>query len=240
MQSKQASLPTKTLQHKNWGIRYAEYYFPYSSPKLSDFSPQNPALKALPVVKGGRQAAWFIRVANEQPAVLRQYRRGGLVARILTDQYLWLGEAHTRSWQEFNVMAYLYTHGVSVPYPIAALWTRCFIYYRAALITERIPGARTLAGVLKQDYILPVAKAIKHMHDVGVYHADLNATNILIDDKDAVWLIDFDRARYLEELRFANYKNNLYRLRRSLLKLKGREGRLWFEQLLSAYQRLSM
>src|SRR5699024_11257829 len=60
-------------------------------------------------------------------------------------------------------------------------WHRHGFYYRAALATERVLGARTLASTLNQVSPRPVARAIKKMHDAGVFHADLNAFNILLD-----------------------------------------------------------
>src|SRR5690606_2432801 len=45
-------------------------------------------LYAKPVGAGGRQAAWFVQ-GDFGRAVLRRYRRGGLVARLIADRYLW-------------------------------------------------------------------------------------------------------------------------------------------------------
>src|SRR5699024_2991061 len=137
-----------------------------------------------------------------------------LFRSLLHDQYLWLGEQKTRSWAEFEVMRYLYDLEVPVPEPIWASWHRHGFYYRAALATERVLGARTLASTLNQVSPRPVARAIKKMHDAGVFHADLNAFNILLDAEQAVWLIDFDRARRCRQLSFAQRKNNLRRLQR--------------------------
>ena len=65
------------------------------------FDPQTPALEASLVTSGGRAAAWFVRVGAFD-AVLRHYRRGGLVAKFVQNRYLWIccavsGEAACQS-----------------------------------------------------------------------------------------------------------------------------------------------
>src|SRR5690625_5699225 len=86
-------------------------------------------------------------------------------------------------------MRYLHDLGVPVPEPIWASWQKHGFYYRAALATERVLGARTLASTLNQASPRPVARAIKKMHNAGVFHADLNAFNILLDAEKVVCLI---------------------------------------------------
>lgn len=54
------------------------------------------------------------------------------------------------------------------------------------------------------------------MHNAGVNHTDLNIHNILIDDKDKVWIIDFDKCRKQEHGDWK--KQNLERLLRSFKK----------------------
>ena len=54
----------------------------------------------------------------------------------------------------------------------------------------------------------------------GVNHTDLNIHNILIDDKDKVWIIDFDKCHQASEGRWREL--NLERLKRSFLKEKGK------------------
>ena len=70
--------------------------------------------QASKVGQGGRQAAWFVNGPFGQ-AVLRHYRRGGLVARFNESSYLWQGASRTRSWREFQVMSYLHNKGLAVP-----------------------------------------------------------------------------------------------------------------------------
>ena len=48
-------------------------------------------------ITGGRGSVFFLDDAAQQ-LVLRRYRRGGLVARISLDRYLWLGETRNRAF----------------------------------------------------------------------------------------------------------------------------------------------
>jgi 3-deoxy-D-manno-octulosonic acid kinase len=115
--------------------------------------------------------------------------------------------------------------------------------YRADLLTRRIEGAQTLADRLAQASLGPVlaqrvGRTIARLHAANVWHADLNAHNILIDSNDAVWLIDFDRGR-LRKPKLAWQQANLARLRRSLDKLgakrlEGFDAQFW-HPLLAAY-----
>ena len=91
----------------------------------------------------------------------------------------------------------------------------------------RIPSAQTLADILPGNpggpelaagFWKSTGKCIRRFHDAGVWHADLNARNILLDDELRVFLIDFDRARFTPG-KAVNGKGNLDRLKRSLVKL---------------------
>jgi 3-deoxy-D-manno-octulosonic acid kinase len=68
-----------------------------------------------------------------------------------------------------------------------------------------------------------VAQAIRHMHDAGIFHADLNLTNLLVRTDTTspdVRIIDFDRGRvYPQPLSHSQREKNLRRLRRSWRKL---------------------
>ena len=59
-------------------------------------------LNAVAVGQGGRQAAWFVQGEFGQ-GVLRHYRRGGLIARLSADRYIWKGAAATRSLSRTSV-----------------------------------------------------------------------------------------------------------------------------------------
>ncbi len=182
------------------------------------FDPQTPCLDAHPVTAGGRAAAWFVRVAGFD-AVLRHYRRGGFVAKFIKNRYLWTGFAHTRSSQEFDLLLTLWRFGLPVPRPLGAAAWRSGLTYRAALLTQRIPHAKPLAQCVDLETWRRAGVAIADMHQMGVWHADLNVYNVLFDDQAKVWLIDFDRGRLMAFLTPAQRARNLSRLLRSLKKL---------------------
>jgi len=206
--------------------------------RLADAGPEvfNPAHygdRARPVDAGGRQAAWFVEGQGWQ-GVLRRYRRGGMIARISRDAYLWNGESRTRSFREYRLLVALRAQGLPVPAPLAAAYWRQGPIYRAAIVVERIPGVRPLAQALTEPLWQPVADAIVRMHRAGVWHADLNAFNILIGNDGRVWLIDFDRGTQ-GALSERQRQANLDRLRRSLRKVAGEAGDRFWMRLRDSY-----
>ena len=174
------------------------------------------------VAAGGRGAAWIVPGADGGEWVLRHYRRGGLPAKLIEDTYLWTGLGYTRPWREWHLLAELHALGLPVPRPVAARVTRNRIGYRGDLITRRVPYARSLAELLVAGSTVPIpwpaiGTCIRRFHEAGVWHADLNAHNILVDRTGGVWLIDFDRG----ERRSGDVawkQENLARLKRSLRK----------------------
>lgn len=228
------------LDSRTFHVHHGQYHTLYANPlgRVFDetlFDPENPDLRAEKVSKGGRQAAWFIDLPIDMQGVLRFYRRGGLVGKVVQQRYAWMGAGNTRSWAEFVVMQYLQSRiPQHVPMPLAAMYQRFGWSYEAAIIVERVPNVQPLATCLEKADPQAVAKAILAMHEVGVWHADLNAYNILVDAFDQIWLIDFDRARRVS-MDDKKRQGNLLRLQRSLHKVCGPAGGLWWEELNRAY-----
>lgn len=173
--------------------------------------------------EGGRGASWFID--GPAPWVLRRYRRGGLVGRVLADVYLWLGEARARPIAEWRLLAWAVDAGLPVARPVAALVERTGLIYRGALITERV-AARSLAarwpgaGEPPPDPALwrSAGAAVARCHAAGLDHADLNLHNLLLADDGRCTVIDLDRgARRAGSGSWR--QGNLARLRRSLDKV---------------------
>lgn len=155
--------------------------------------------------------------------VLRHYLRGGLPRHLVRRHYLWTGAERTRAFREFRLLQALAGAGLRVPEAVAARYWRRGPVYRAALVTALVPAAQTLLERLEQApaqapmLLERTAEAVAALHAQGVWHADLNASNLLIDADGAVWLIDFDRARTGIHDR-GRLAANLERLRRSLRK----------------------
>ncbi|WP_136064982.1 3-deoxy-D-manno-octulosonic acid kinase [Modicisalibacter radicis] len=165
-----------------------------------------------------------IAVADEQ-WVLRDYRRGGMAARLSEAHYVWAGRERSRAFREMRLTAALYGRGLPVPRPVAARVARHGLAYTAALLTVRLAGARALADCLVDDVagadpalLERVGATIRRFHDAGLDHVDLNARNLLITPDESVWLIDLDRCRLR---RRGNWQNaNIERLQRSLAKFE--------------------
>jgi 3-deoxy-D-manno-octulosonic acid kinase len=174
---------------------------------------------------GGRGAAWFVRWREHQ-WVLRHSRRGGLLAPITRDRYVWMSEARVRSFAEWRLLHALSVRGLPVPKPVVACYQRFGFIYRCGLITERIRHARPLSAALS-DQVLPpevwseAGAVIARLHRAGVDHADLNAHNVLcgygVTNAGSISLIDFDRGRLRAPGKWQ--QGNLARLRRSLEKI---------------------
>jgi 3-deoxy-D-manno-octulosonic acid kinase len=186
----------------------------------------------------GRGTTHFVDI-DGQPCVLRHYRRGGLVARLLGDRYLRTSLTETRAWREWHLLAELIEQGLPVPKPVAARVVTVGPFYRADLITQQLLDTRSLAQSLQQTALSEaqwraIGATIRRFHDAGVYHADLNAHNILLDEKrsdksNPVYVIDFDRG----EKRCPSpgwQQANLARLRRSLDKLGAQQKTFHFDE----------
>jgi 3-deoxy-D-manno-octulosonic acid kinase len=176
---------------------------------------------ALEEAAGGRGSIAFIR-DGERRWVLRHYRRGGLVARVLDDTYLWRGAARTRSFREWRLLRQLREWRLPVPCPVAARCSRSGALYRADLITEELPTRRTLAQALANAPLdagswRAVGACIGQLHLRGVHHADLNAHNLLLAEDGAVYVLDFDRGEV--RARGPWEQAVLERLKRSLAKV---------------------
>jgi 3-deoxy-D-manno-octulosonic acid kinase len=165
--------------------------------------------------------------------VLRHYVRGGLIGKVIHDRYLWMGEDRTRPFAEWRMLAKMADSGLRVPRPAAARYRRHGPVYSADIITVRIPNVVSLS-----QYIAPepqpaefwhsLGAAVQEFHQNGVYHADMNAYNLQIDNDGDLWMLDFDRGKLLPPGPWQ--QKTLSRLHRSLHKIATLDPRLHFRQ----------
>jgi len=178
------------------------------------------ALRAQGVLEGqaaGRAQAYFLRAQGKR-LVLRHYRRGGLPRHLSDDRFIWAGLSRSRPWRELAVMARLREMNFFVPVPYSGRARRQGMTYTADIITERIPGARSMADRVAEDASAAIwgkiGRVVRGFHNANAHHPDLNVRNILIDESDHVWLIDWDRGHLHANAR--QKTRSLARLRRSL------------------------
>jgi len=169
----------------------------------------------------GRGSVYFFRY-SEMELVLRHYRRGGGVSKIIKDWYLGRRMENTRAWREYHMLIKMRELNLPVPRPIAVRVQMKKLIYKADLITERIMNAKTFVDALNiegNNFLVwkKVGQCIRKFHNTGVYHHDLNARNILVDSDMRVHLIDFDRCKFRSG---GNWRSrNMFRLQRSLAKI---------------------
>ncbi|SET20875.1 3-deoxy-D-manno-octulosonic acid kinase [Thalassotalea agarivorans] len=192
----------------------------------------------------GRGTTYFVTY-QEQQWVLKHYYRGGLIGKLVHDNYFYTGLETTRSVAEFRLLDAIAQLGLPAPKPIACRVIKRGLSYQADIITERIEHARDLVAVLAEQAITPaqwhsIGQMIARFHQAGVYHDDLNSHNILLDANDKPWLIDFDRG----QLRQPNQQwqqQNMARLKRSFEKELARLPTFYWQQedwqlLMAGYQ----
>lgn len=149
-------------------------------------------------------------------ALIRPCRRGGIAQRFIKDAYL----ITNRPLRELKVHMYLYEQGFAAPEPFGVCWERAGILFRGAIATREVEDAQNLLEYLSGAPIGPeytierAGRIIREMHDLGVFHADLQVRNILIAPAHP-FIIDFDKAKRLRHVSHLQRTRNLLRLRRS-------------------------
>lgn len=181
----------------------------------------------------GRGTTWFMRHQDREFA-LRHYRRGGSLARLLGNRYLWTGLEASRAFREWRLLAQLHGEGQPVPAPVAVRVCRRGLFYTAQLITARLAEVQSLAVALQRQRLSSeiwqhIGQTLKRLHQHGVCHADLNAHNILLDKAGKVYVIDFDRGEIRVPGRWQ--QSNLQRLKHSLNKLAQQHSPFYFTEL---------
>lgn len=195
----------------------------------------------------GRNTTWFVtppQDATETAWVLRHYYRGGFIAKITRDNFFYSGIKNTRGFREISLLQTMRDMDLPAPKPIGGRIRRKGLFYTADLLMEKI-AAKDLVAKLKNGRLTEkvwrkIGKTVAEFHQKGIYHADLNAHNILLDEADKVWLIDFDRCEQRTVSR-SWQQQNLERLKRSFLKEKGLHTQFLFDDkswqwLLLGYQ----
>ncbi|WP_191602805.1 3-deoxy-D-manno-octulosonic acid kinase [Marinomonas algicola] len=167
----------------------------------------------------GRGTVWFIE-NNFGAYVLRKYRRGGLISKFIKYRFLFKGMEKTRPSQELQLLEYMTNKGLPVPRAIAGKVVKYHGFYEAFILIETLKNTKELFVYLKEKSSIDwheIGQTIRRFHQAGIYHSDLNCHNIMIDQTQKIWLIDFDKCDQRTP-RNDWQESNLQRLLRSLKK----------------------
>lgn len=188
----------------------------------------------------GRGVAYHVPApGGDERWVVRHYRRGGFVARFVRDRYMDIGRR--RPVRELTASVKARQRGIDTPEVIGFALYPVGVWYRADMVTRLVPGSCDLSHLLfgaegraraapevRLDAMRTAGAALRHAHDNGLVHNDLNVKNILLSGTDAggsrAWLLDLDRAVVVRDA-VARFERNamLRRFSRSLGKWeKGR------------------
>ncbi len=178
-------------------------------------------LAPLPGAKG-RGGVGCLRVADRE-LVVRPYRRGGALGRLLRDRYP--GPARARN--ELDVLARLRDQGVPVVTPVAAVAQRRGAFWRLRLCTERFADALPLPAflaarpTLRRHTAEAVGTLLRLAFAAGLRHPDLHLDNVLCaprGDRVRAVLVDLDRATLRGPLSVRDTDAMLARLLRHLVR----------------------
>jgi 3-deoxy-D-manno-octulosonic acid kinase len=134
----------------------------------------------------------------------------------------------------------LYSSGLPVPRPIAARVWRHGLAYTADILTTYLDETRSIDDLLRSgdslDALWPiVGRVLRQFHDRGVDHSDLNVRNILVDSREQVFFVDFDKGSLRKSGPWQ--QRNLARLQRSLRKTALELGAQYEPEVWSAIER---
>ncbi|MBI5779439.1 MAG: hypothetical protein HZA49_08290 [Planctomycetes bacterium] len=195
---------------------------------------------------------------KEDEGVIRVYRRGGLAGLVLPDIF----NNARRQLNELVLTEMGRMNGVPLPeiMGLQIKWVLPF-FYRARIVVKKVSDAVTLEETLsflakegdnrkelytkKINLIASLVKAIRQLHNAGIYHRDLNIRNILVKRGGldfTSYIIDLDKSAYelgSKGLSLDKRIDNLIRLNRSLDKMLFKTGQS-FRSVISHTDRLRL
>ncbi|MDD7473183.1 MAG: lipopolysaccharide kinase InaA family protein [Bdellovibrionota bacterium] len=134
--------------------------------------------------------------------VVKHYRRGGVLHFINKHYYLSTFTA-SRAKREFEFLELVKRKGVNAPTPIAYAIKGGFVY-RNWLATKEIENTFDLCFLKENDFIKiekytkELARQIKILIKNKIFHVDLHPGNVIVDENENLYILDFDKARFFK------------------------------------------
>ena len=173
---------------------------------------------------GGRTSITVARLEGIGSVVIKYYRRGGAIRYLIKKRYLKLGK--TRCQIEYELLQKVKSLGINAPEPIAFAY-RGHLFYQCWLVTREIKDHQTLAQISCSNEeqarmaMKAVIKQVSTLIKNKILHVDLHPGNVIVDNQNRVYLLDFDkggvfpgeenalRSRYLRRWNRAIQKHGL-------------------------------
>ena len=178
----------------------------------------------------GRATAWGVRLPGASiDVVIRHARRGGLLAGIRGDRFVWPGRA---PW-ELEVSLRLQEAGVRTADVVAyALYEAGPGFCRCDVVTKRLPTGADFPHAWaeaqeaeREGLLIAVGSLLRDLRAAGARHADLNAKNLHMAREAGrwhAWVLDVDRVGFLSPNHPDVGQQNFDRLERSIRKWRDR------------------
>ncbi len=211
----------KIIYKENVYIQYDSNTFSNFSSNLFniDYISKNRLIKS--TIKG-RATVFELEYENKK-YILKHYVRGGFIANISYDKYLFTSLLTTRCLKEYNFLNKLHKKGLPVPKPVAIQVITNRFTYTADIITNKIDNEGTLHDFVSNQKMNVnlwenLKNTLEKFYQKNIYHSDLNARNIIIDKNNNFFILDFDNSYFFYKKKY--FKKSIIRLERSLKKIK--------------------
>ena len=145
---------------------------------------------------GGRTSITVVQLEGIGSVVIKYYRRGGAIRYLIKKRYLKCGK--TRCQIEYELLQKVRSLGINAPEPVAFAY-RGRLFYQCWLVTREIQDHQTLAQISRSNeeqtrmVMKEVVKQISMLIKNKILHVDLHPGNVIVDNQNQVYLLDFDK-----------------------------------------------
>jgi len=154
--------------------------------------PKNSVNSAL----GGRTTITVTRLQGIGSVVIKYYRRGGAIRYLIKKRYLKFGK--TRCQIEYELLQKVRSLGINAPEPVAFAY-RGRLLYQCWLVTREVQDHQTLVQISRSNEeqalmaMKAVIKQVSMLIKNKILHADLHPGNVIVNNQNQVYLLDFDK-----------------------------------------------
>lgn len=157
---------------------------------------------------------------NKNIWILKQYRRKDFMQNIISDKFIYINPAYTKSFLELQMLEFTEKLSLPTPKAIAAHYHKQGLMYSSSILIEKIPNAKSLLLWLQKNSIeiiiwKKIGITIAKFHSYGIDNKKLSIKNILFDGEN-IYFANFESCiKRIYKGRWQS--NNLIRLQQSFI-----------------------